>query len=224
MLFAHFAARLGNAGGGVPSPFDAGAGQILGYYAGHSTLTSVSAYLFWLAAICLVIFSAGLWSRLHGSEANDTAGWALLGVAGTALYAAVLLLVGLIQLALVGMVQREGGAEAVAGVAVIWAVSVALLAPASVPLLLGYGMAGRRSGSFSGLLTGLALTGAVLGLAPPPEVVGPVSSAVASGMFVLSQFQPWLLVFWLLGVAFVLRRSDSRAQADRAAPREEAHA
>jgi len=208
VLFAHFAARFGNAGGGVPSPFEATGGDIAGYYTANSSFTAVSAYLYGLAAICLVLFAAGLWSRLVTVQSHDAHGWSMVGLVGTAIYVALLLALSLMQLALLGVAHREPGSEMIAGLAIVWAVSVALLVPGSVPMLLGFGMAGRRSGRFSGLLTGFALAGAALGLAPPPEVIGPLSPAAASLFFVLSEFQPWLLVFWILGTAFVIRRSE----------------
>ncbi len=212
VLFAHFAARFSNAGGGVPSPFEARAGEIAKYYTDNSTLTAVSGYLYALAAICLVVFTAGLWNRLFTAESKDVRAWTVVGLMGTAVYAVLVMIISVMQLALVGMAQREGASGMVAGLAIVWAVSVALLVPGSVPMLLGFGMAGRRSGLFSGLLTGFALAGAALGLVPPPEVVGPLSPAAASLLFVLSEFQPWLLVLWLLGTAFVIRRSDLQAK------------
>ena len=215
VLFAYSAARFGNAGGGVESPFEAPAGNIADYYLDNSTFTAVSAYLYGLAAICLVVFAAGMWRRL--TEAGEEAGaWAAVGLAGSAVYAVLLLLVSFLQLAMVGLVHRDGfSSEMVAGLAILWAVAVTLLVPGSVPLLLGFGMAVRRSGAFSGLLANFALGGALLGLSPPPEVIGPLSPAVASLFFVLSELQPWLLVFWLLGTAFVIRRSE-KAESEKA--------
>jgi hypothetical protein len=209
VLFAHSAARFGNAGGGVASPFEAPAGEIAGYYLDHSTYTSVSAYLYGLAAICVIVFGAGMWRRLWDSGEEDSGTWAVVGLAGAAVYAVLLFLIGIIQLGLVGLVHREGfSGEMVGALAILWAVSAASLVPGSVPLLLGFGMAIRRSGAFSGLIANFALGGAILGLVPPPEVVGPMSPALASIFFVLSELQPWFLVFWMLGAAFVMRRSD----------------
>ncbi|CAN5848194.1 hypothetical protein BH23ACT12_BH23ACT12_24270 [soil metagenome] len=212
VLFAYCAARFGNAGGGVDSPFQAPAGEIAGYYLENSTFTSVSAYLYGLAAICLVVFAAGMCRRLSGSG-EEPGAWAIVGLAGSAVYAVLLLLVGLLQLGIVGLVHRDGfSPEMVAGLAILWAVAASLLVPGSVPLLLGFGMAIRRSGAFSGLLATFALGGAILGLLPPPEVIGPLSPVLASLFFVLSELQPWLLVFWVLGTAFVVRRSDRPAE------------
>ena len=209
VLFAHSAARFGNAGGGVASPFEAPAGEIAGYYLDHSTFTSVSAYLYGLAAICVIIFGTGMWRRLCDTGAEDADSWALVGLAGSAVYAVLLLLTSLLQHGLVGLVHRDGfSREMVAALAILWAISAALLVPGSVPMLLGFGMAIRRSGAFSGLIANFALGGAILGLVPPPEVVGPMSPAAASLFFVLSELQPWFLVFWMLGAAFVIRRSD----------------
>jgi hypothetical protein len=215
VLFAHSAARFGNAGGGVASPFEAPAGEIAGYYLDHSTYTSVSAYLYGLAAICVIVFGAGMWRRLCDTGAEDAGTWAVVGLAGSAVYAVLLFLISLIQLGLVGLVHREGfSREMVAALAILWAISAALLVPGSVPLLLGFGMAIRRSGAFSGLIANFALGGAILGLVPPPEVVGPMSPALASIVFVLSELQPWFLVFWMLGTAFVIRRSDRPVEED----------
>ncbi|MEX0789929.1 MAG: hypothetical protein WD178_04055 [Actinomycetota bacterium] len=215
VLFAHFAARFGNVAGGAPSPFDAPAGEIAGYFVDQSTFQSVSAYLYGLAAICMVVFGAGMWTRLCGSAAEEARSWAIVGLAGSGVYAVLLLVISLVQLALVGLVHRDGfSPEMVAGLGVVWAISVTLLLPGSVPLLLGFGMAIRRSGAFSGLLASFALGGAILGLLPPPEVIGPLSPAVASLFFVLSELQPWLLVFWVLGTAFVIRRSDRPVEDD----------
>jgi hypothetical protein len=219
VLFAHSAARFGNAGGGVASPFEAPAGEIAGYYSSHSTFTSVSAYLYGLAAICVLIFATGMWRRLSDTGAEDAGNWAILGLAGSALYAVLLFLIGLLQLGLVGLVNRDGySKEMVAALAILWAISAALLVPGSVPLLLGFGMAIRRSGAFSGLIANFALGGAILGLLPPPEVVGPLSPAAASLFFVLSELQPFLLVFWMLGAAFVIRRSDRPADDETLEP------
>lgn len=211
MLLAYLAARLGNAGGGVPNPFEAPAGEVAAYYADRATFTATSGYLYFLAAVCLVVFAAGLRTRLAAPGENDIRGWATAGLAGAGLYAVLLVLVGLLQLALPGVAQREGAEEFSAGLAVVWAMAVVALVPGSVPLLLGFGVAGRRSGLFSGMLSGLALAGALLGLVPPPEVVGPLSPAAASLVFVLSEFQPWLLVLWTLGAAFVVRRPEIAA-------------
>lgn len=209
VLFAHFAARFGNVRGGPPSPFDAPAGRIGDYFLEQSTFQSVSAYLYGLAAICLVVFGAGMWRRLCDAGHEEARSWAIVGLAGSAVYAVLLLLVGLMQLGLVGLVHRDGfSPEMVAGLAILWAVTVTLLVPGSVPLLLGFGMAIRKSGAFSGLLANFALIGAVLGVLPPPEVVGPLSPFLGSLSFVLSEAQPWMLVFWMLGTAFVIRRSD----------------
>lgn len=216
VLFAYSAARFGNAGGGVVSPFEAPAGDIAEYYLDHSTFTSVSAYLYGLAAICLIVFGAGMWRRLNGTE-EEAGAWAIVGFAGSAVYAVLLVLVGLLQLSMVGLVHRDGfSSEMVAGLAILWAVTVTMLVPGSVPLLLGFGMAIRRSGDFSGLLANLALGGALLGLLPPPEVIGPLSPVVASLFFVLSELQPWLMVLWMLGTAFVIRRSEKDVESSAA--------
>lgn len=218
VLFAYSAARFGNAGGGVESPFESPAGNIAEYYLENSTFTAVSAYLYGLAAICLIVFATGIWRRLTGSG-EQAGAWAIVGLAGSAVYAVLLLLVSLLQLAMVGLVHREGfSSEMVAGLAILWAVAVTLLVPGSVPLLLGFGMAIRRSGAFSGLLANFALGGALLGLLPPPEVIGPLSPVVASMFFVLSEFQPWLLVFWILGTAFVIRRSEKTREDEVTSP------
>lgn len=207
VLTAYFAARLGYAGGGVPSPFEAPAGEIVSYYRDYSTFTAVSAYLYALSAILLVVFAAGVWDRLSSSGPGDTRIWAIVGLAGGAVYALMLLLVSLLEFGLVGLAQRDDSAEALAGLSVLWVIATALLVPASVPMLLGFGMAYRRSGIFSGLLANFALMGVAFGLLPPPEVIGPVSPEAASVGFVLSQIQPWMLVLWMLGTAFVLRRA-----------------
>lgn len=208
VLFAHFAARFGNVAGGTPSPFDARAGRIADYYLEQSTFQSVSAYLYGLAAICVIIFGAGMWTRICDSHEGEARSWAMVGLAGSAVYAILLLVVSLLQMGLVALVHREGySPEMVAGLATLWAIAVSLLVAGSVPLLLGFGMAIRKSGAFSGLLANFALGGAILGVLPPPEVVGPVSPFLTSLFFVLSEFQPWLLVFWMLGTAFVIRRS-----------------
>lgn len=213
VLLANIAARFGNVGGGVPSPFEAPAGDIAAYYADHSTPSAVSGYLYGLAAICLVVFSVAVWDRLGDSGVSEARSWALVGMAGSAVYAALLLLLALLQLALVGVALRDSASEQViAGLAIVWAVAAAMLVPGSVPLLLGFGMAARRSGAFSGLLSSFALIGAALGVAPPPEVLGPLSPALASFFFVLSEFQPWMLVFWALGTAFVLRRPVTKSR------------
>lgn len=224
MLSAYFAARFGNAGGGVPNPFEAEAGDISGHYAEHGTLIATSGYLYCLAAILLLVFAAGLTTRFRESAAEDARGWALTGLAGSAVYSVLLLLVGLLQLALVGMARREGAEDSVAALAIVWAMSIVVLVPASVPLLVGFGMAGRRSGQLSGLLTGFALAGALLGLAPPPEVVGPLSPVAASLLFVLSELQPWLLVIWMVGTAFVIRRSLAESEPEQLETVEEAGA
>lgn len=209
VLFAHFAARFGNVKGGMPSPFDAPADEIAEYFVEQSTFQSVSAYLYGLAAICLIVFGAGMWRRLCNADHEDARSWAIVGLAGSAVYALLLLVLSLLQLGMVGLVLREGfSPEMVAGLAVLWAVAVTLLVPGSVPLLLGFGMAIRKSGAFSGLLANFALIGAVLGVLPPPEVIGPLSAFLSSLFFVLSEAQPWMLVFWMLGTAFVIRRSD----------------
>lgn len=209
VLFAHFAARFGNVKGGSPSPFEASAGTIADYFSDQSTFQSVSAYLYALAAICLIVFGTGMWRRIFAAGSDDARSWAVVGLAGSAVYAVLLLLVALWQLGLVGLVHRDGfSPEMVAGLAILWAVTVTLLVPGSVPLLLGFGMAIRRSGAFSGLLANFALIGAILGVLPPPEVVGPLSPFLGSLFFVLSEAQPWMLVFWMLGTAFVIRRSD----------------
>lgn len=223
VLFAHFAARFGNVRGGTPSPFDAPAGEIAAYFGDHSTFQSVSAYLYGLAAICVIVFGAGMWRRLCDTDHDDARAWAVVGLAGSAVYAVVLLVVSLLQLGLVGLVHREDfSPEMVAGTAILWAVTVTLLVPGSVPLLLGFGMAIRRSGAFSGLLANFALIGAILGLLPPPEVVGPLSPFLGSLFFVLSEAQPWMLVFWMLGTAFVIRRSDRPVEEDDLEPSEPA--
>ncbi|HYN99075.1 MAG TPA: hypothetical protein VEU28_05325 [Actinomycetota bacterium] len=209
VLLANIAARFGNVAGGPPSPFDAPANELAGYYLDSSTFQAATAYLFVLAAICVVVFSTGMWRRLSGSSGEESGCWAIVGLVGSAVYAILLLLVALLQLSMVNLVHREGfSPEMVAGLAILWAVTVTLLVPGSVPLLLGFGMAIRRSGAFSGLLANFALGGAVLGLLPPPEVIGPLSPGLASFFFVLTELQPWLLVFWMLGTAFVIRRSD----------------
>lgn len=209
VLFAHFGARFGNAGGGVPSPFEARASEISEYYAGHATFTAVSSYLYGLSVICLVVFAAGLWSRLSETGSPEVRAWSAAGLVGSALYSAIVLLLALVQLSLLGLAAREGSSpDVVAGFAVVWVFTAALLVPASVPLLLGFGMAGRSSGRFSGLITAFALIGAGLGLVPPPEVVAPAVPALAGLFFVLSELQPWFMVFWLLGVSFVIRRSE----------------
>ena len=211
VLFAHFGARFGNAGGGVPSPFEAGGAEIAGYYSAHSTFTAVSSYLYALSVVCLVVFAAGLWHRLSTAGAPDARPWAMVGLTGTAVYSVLVLLLALIQLSLVGLSERDGSSpEMVAGLAVVWAFSAALLVPGSVPLLLGFGMAGRRGGLISGLLTTFAFVGVALGLLPPPEVAGPSSPPLAGLLFVLSELQPWFMVFWLLGVSFVIHRSERR--------------
>jgi hypothetical protein len=213
VVLANVAARFGNAGGGVPSPFDAPAGEIAGYYADHRTFTSVSAYLYGLAAITLVVFAVAVWDRLCNPGPAPARSWALVGMAGTAVYAVLLFLLALLQLALAGLTLRDAASGQVfAGLAVVWAVVAAMLVPGSVALLLGFGMAARRSGAFSGLLTNLALIGAALGVVPPPEVLGPLSPALASFAFVLSELQPWMLVLWALGTAWVLRRPAERAE------------
>lgn len=207
VLTAYFGARLGYAGGGVPSPFEAAAGEIVSYYREYATFTAISAYLYCLSAIFLVVFGAGVWDRLRSSESADVRTWAVVGLAGSAVYAVLLLLIGIIVFSLVGLAQRDGSAEALAGLSVVWATSAVILVPASVPMLLGFGMAYRRSKIFSGLLANFALIGVVLGLLPPPEVIGPASPPAANVAFVLSQLQPWMLVLWMLGTAFVLRRA-----------------
>lgn len=223
VLFAHFAARFGNVKGGVPSPFEAPAGEIAEYFLDQSTFQSVSSYLYGLAAICLIVFGAGMWRRLWDADHEDARSWAIVGLAGSAVYALLLLVVSLLQLGMVGLVHRDGfSPETVAGLAILWAVAVTLLVPGSVPLLLGFGMAIRKSGAFSGLLANFALIGAVLGVLPPPEVVGPLSAFLGSLFFVLSQAQPWMLVFWMLGTAFVIRRSDRPAQDEDLEPSEPA--
>lgn len=219
VLFAHFAARFGNVKGGPPSPFDARAGRIADYFFDQSTFQSVSAYLYCLAAICVVVFGAGMWRRVCDADHDDARSWAIVGLAGSAVYAVLLVLVSLMQLGLVGMVHRDDfSPEMVAGLAILWAVAVTLLVPGSVPMLLGFGMAIRKSGAFSGLLANFALIGAILGVLPPPEVVGPLSPFLGSLFFVLSEAQPWMLVFWMLGTAFVIRRSDRPVEDDNLEP------
>ena len=213
VVLANVAARFGNAGGGVPSPFDARPGDVAGYYADHSTFTATSGYLYGLAAVCLVIFSVAVWDRLCRRERSEARLWALVGMTGAAIYAVLLLILGLLQLALVGVALRDGASsQVVTGLAVVWAGAAVLLVPGSVPLLLGFGMAARRSGAFSGLLCFFALCGAALGVLPPPEVLGPLSPVAANLAFVLSEAQPWMLVFWVLGTAFVMRRTEIQAE------------
>jgi hypothetical protein len=217
------AARFGNAGGGVPSPFEASAGDIAGYYADHSTSLSISAYLYGLSAISLVVFAVAVWDRLCNPGPPEARSWALVGMLGTAGYAVLLLLLALLQLALAGLTLRDSASGQVfAGLAVLWAVAAAMLVPGSVALLLGFGMAARRSGAFSRLLSNLALIGAGLGVVPPPEVVGPVSPVLGSLSFVLSELQPWMLVLWALGTAWVLRRTEAAELDERRLSTDEA--
>jgi hypothetical protein len=209
VVLANVAARFGNAGGGVPSPFEAPAREIAAYYADYSTFTSVSAYLYGLSAVGLVVFAVAVWDRLCNPGPAEARSWALVGMVGTAGYAVLLLLLALLQLALAGLTLRDAASSQVfAGLAVLWATAAVMLVPGSVALLLGFGMAARRSGAFSGLLSNLALLGAALGVVPPPEVLGPVSPVLGSLSFVLSELQPWMLVLWALGTAWVLRRTD----------------
>lgn len=199
----------------MPSPFEESAGKIVDYYADHSTYTSVSAYLYVLSAVCLIVFATGMWCRLSSQRSEEAGGWSIVGLAGSAVYAGLLFLLSLLQLSLVGLVNRDSASpETVAALAIIWAVTAVLLVPGSVPMLLGFGMAIRRTGEFSGLMANFALIGVVLGLLPPPEVVGPLSPAVASIFFVLSELQPWMLVFWMLGTSFVMRRTDRPVNED----------
>ncbi len=214
VLFAYSAARFGNSGGGVPSPFDAPANQIAEYFVEQATFTSVSAYLYGLSAVCLVVFATGMWGRLSQGP-GDGGAWAIVGLAGSAVYAGLLLLISLLQLSLVGLANRDTApAETVAALAITWAITVVILVSGSVPMLLGFGMAIRRTQVFSGLMANFALIGVVLGLLPPPEVVGPLSPAVANIFFVFSELQPWMLVFWMLGTSLVMRRSDKQASGD----------
>lgn len=215
VMFAHLAARLSNAGGGIPSPFEAPVEDIAGHLQDYAAFTAVSAYLYGLAAATLVVFAAGVWDRVTEGHSAQARTWAIVGLVGTAVYAVMLLVVGLLQLGLVGAVQRSGAAlEMVAGLGILWASAVVMLVPASVPMLFGFGMAARQSKAFSGLLAGFALAGAALGLVPPPEAVGPMSPPLASVAFVLGEFQPWTIVLWVLGTAFVLRRSQATVTKD----------
>lgn len=212
VLCTYLAARFGNVAGGLPSPFDLPAEEVVAYLTDHVVFVTSSSYLLLLAAAFELIFAGGLHYRLKEFGSGEVSGWATVGLAGAGLHAGLMAVSGLLQSALAGMTFQQNPAESVvAGLAVTWIFTVVVLVPASVPMLAGFGMALRRSEGFSGLIAGLALWGAGLGLVPLPDLAGQLGPAPFSISFVLSQIQPWLLLLWILSTAFVLRRERVRA-------------
>jgi hypothetical protein len=208
-LFFLLAGIFGNASGAPPSPYEAPAGEFVAYYLENGQSTLISAVLNLFGGILVAIFAAGLWQRFCDFDSPAVRGWATLGLIGSAVFCAVALVAGAIQISLAGLAGvDEPAAEAVHGAAFLWNAAVLATGLAAVPLLGGFSMAGLAAPAYGRWLAWTGLVGAGAGvLSALPDAVAAVSRVAANLLSVVGQLELPILFLWLIGASFGIKRT-----------------
>ncbi len=188
---------LGNLGGMPPGP-GAPAAQVTSYYrtSGQATLFSAVANAF--SAIALLLLAGGFRMSL---SARAQEGWTRLGFAGGGIFAAMLIVVSAIQLALPASVSEPAAAVALA---TVWQAGVAMLGVSMVPLLVGFGVSAIQAESWPSWTGWIALVGAVAGSIG--SLAAALSGPVAGIASLLGFIQYPALFLWLVGSSLAITR------------------
>lgn len=206
---------VGNAGGIPPSPFTTSGAGLASYYLENGQSNLGAALINMFGGILLAVFAAGLWDRVNESQDGRPAqGWAMVGLLGTGVFVAVLMVTSFIQISMTVMAGIDQPAvEALRGAAIMWNAGILAVGLAAVPLLFGFGMAGLAAPAYARWLAWAGLAGAASGVAGalPDAVAGP-APVLAAVFRLLGQAELLLLFMWVFAVALGFRKARAAPQ------------